>query len=41
MTLKDFKDQKKDLSDDMSLWLAEEIINSLKVNTCSEDLQNI
>ena len=41
MTLKDFKDLKKDLPDDISLWLTEETINSLKVNICSEDLQNV
>ena len=41
MTLKDFKDLKKDLLYDMSLWLTEETINSLKVNICSEDLQNV
>ena len=41
MTLKHFKDLKKDLPDDMSLWLTEETINSLKVNICSEDLHNV
>ena len=41
MTLKHFKDLKKDLPDDMSLWLTEETINSLKVNICDEDLQNV
>lgn len=41
MTLKHFKDLKKDLPDDMSLWLTEETIISLKVNICDEDLQNV
>lgn len=41
MTLKDFKDLKKDLPDDMSLWLTEETRNSLEENIKAEDLQNV
>ena len=41
MTPKHFKELKEDLPDDMSLWLTEETINSLKEIICAEDLQNI
>ena len=41
MTIKDFKDLKKNLPDDISLWLTKETINSLKVNIHSEDFENV
>jgi hypothetical protein len=41
MTIKDFKNLKKDLPDDISLWLTEETIISLKVNIRSEDFENV
>ena len=41
MTLKDFENIKINLPDDMDLWLTAEGRNSLKVNICYEDLQNV
>jgi len=41
ISLEDFKHLKNELLDDISIWMTEEMRNSLKVNICPEDLHNV
>ena len=41
VTLKEFKELKKSIPEDMSFWLTEETVHYLKVNICPEDLDNV